>query len=97
MHQLLRHLRTVRVPAAIADGVVASSASATFEGQSLDLGWGRVFGGQIVGQGLHAAAQTVTTDTHSLHSVHTHFLRPGKVTEPIQYVTIFTCSWYHSR
>ncbi len=30
-----------------------------FRGESQDLGWGRIFGGQVVGQALSAAEQTV--------------------------------------
>ena len=33
-----------------------------FRGQSQDLGWGLVFGGQVLGQALSAAAQTVPTE-----------------------------------
>lgn len=55
-----------------------------FRGQSQDLGWGQVFGGQVVGQALSAAAQTVQSD-RSVHSLHAYFLRPGDVSHPILY------------
>jgi acyl-CoA thioesterase-2 len=55
-----------------------------FRGQSQDLGWGTVFGGQVVGQALSAAAQTVPEDRH-VHSIHCYFLRPGDVKRPIVY------------
>jgi len=55
-----------------------------FRGQSQDLGWGTVFGGQVVGQALSAAAQTVVPDREP-HSVHGYFLRPGAVDRPIVY------------
>src|SRR3954469_12833920 len=55
-----------------------------FRGQSQDLGWGTVFGGQVLGQALSAAVQTVPTDRH-VHSLHAFFLRPGDVTRPIVY------------
>lgn len=55
-----------------------------FRGQSQDLGWGRVFGGQVLGQALSAAAQTVPGDRQP-HSLHAYFLRPGDVTRPIVY------------
>lgn len=55
-----------------------------FRGQSQDLGWGRVFGGQVLGQALSAAAQTVPEDRQP-HSLHAYFLRPGDVTKPIVY------------
>lgn len=55
-----------------------------FRGQSQDLGWGTVFGGQVLGQALSAAAQTVP-DERAAHSVHGYFLRPGDVSRPIIY------------
>jgi acyl-CoA thioesterase-2 len=55
-----------------------------FRGQSQDLGWGTVFGGQVLGQALSAAAQTVATGRPA-HSLHAYFLRPGDVTKPIVY------------
>lgn len=53
-----------------------------FRGQSQDLGWGRVFGGQVVGQALSAAEQTVPAD-RIVHSLHGYFLRPGDAAKPI--------------
>jgi acyl-CoA thioesterase II len=55
-----------------------------FRGQSQDLGWGTVFGGQVVGQSLSAAVQTVPAERH-VHSLHAYFLRPGDVAKPIVY------------
>jgi acyl-CoA thioesterase II len=55
-----------------------------FRGQSQDLGWGTVFGGQVLGQALSAAAQTVPAERH-VHSLHAYFLRPGRVDKPIVY------------
>ena len=55
-----------------------------FRGQSQDLGWGSVFGGQVLGQALSAAIQTVPSDRH-VHSLHSYFLRPGDVHQPIVY------------
>ncbi len=55
-----------------------------FRGQSQDLGWGTVFGGQVLGQALSAAIQTVPQDRH-VHSLHGYFLRPGDVDQPIVY------------
>ena len=55
-----------------------------FRGQSRDLGWGVVFGGQVLGQALSAAVQTVPAERH-VHSLHTYFLRPGDVSKPIVY------------
>lgn len=55
-----------------------------FRGQSQDLGWGTVFGGQVLGQSLSAAVQTVPSDRR-VHSLHGYFLRPGDVSRPIVY------------
>lgn len=55
-----------------------------FRGQSQDLGWGRVFGGQVLGQALSAAEQTVPDDRF-VHSLHGYFLRPGDAAKPIVY------------
>jgi acyl-CoA thioesterase II len=55
-----------------------------FRGQSQDLGWGTVFGGQVLGQALSAAVQTVPAERQA-HSLHAYFLRPGDVTRPIVY------------
>src|SRR5690606_34867321 len=55
-----------------------------FRGQSQDLGWGTVFGGQVLGQALSAAAQTVEPE-RTVHSLHGYFLRTGDVSRPIVY------------
>lgn len=55
-----------------------------FRGQSQDLGWGAVFGGQVLGQAISAAAQTVPSDRH-VHSMHAYFLRQGDARAPIVY------------
>ncbi len=55
-----------------------------FRGQSQDLGWGTVFGGQVLGQALSAAVQTLGNDRH-VHSMHAYFLRPGDASKPIVY------------
>jgi len=55
-----------------------------FRGQSQDLGFGNVFGGQVLGQALCAAYRTVPSD-RSAHSIHAYFLRPGDAALPIVY------------
>ncbi len=55
-----------------------------FRGQSQDLGWGAVFGGQVLGQALSAAEQTVPGDRY-VHSLHSYFLRRGDASKPIVY------------
>lgn len=54
-----------------------------FRGQSRDIGSSRVFGGQVLGQALAAAARTVTD--RAAHSLHAYFLRAGDVEAPIVY------------
>jgi acyl-CoA thioesterase-2 len=53
-----------------------------FRGQSRDIGTKYVFGGQVLGQALSAAQQTVEGG-RSVHSVHAYFLRAGDITAPI--------------
>jgi acyl-CoA thioesterase-2 len=55
-----------------------------FRGQSQDLGWGAVFGGQVLGQALSAAARTVPPE-RLVHSLHGYFLRQGDARRPIVY------------
>jgi acyl-CoA thioesterase-2 len=55
-----------------------------YRGHSQDLGWGAIFGGQVLGQALSAAAQTVASD-RAVHSLHGYFMRAGDVTRPIVY------------
>jgi acyl-CoA thioesterase II len=55
-----------------------------FRGGSPDENRQRVFGGQVAGQALVAAARTVGAD-RSVHSLHAYFLRPGDPTVPILY------------
>lgn len=55
-----------------------------FRGQSQDLGFGNVFGGQVLGQALSAASQTVPKGRLA-HSLHGYFMRAGDATRPIVY------------
>lgn len=55
-----------------------------FRGMSEDLGFRQLFGGQVLGQALSAASQTVAAE-RKVHSVHGYFLRPGDVSLPIVY------------
>ncbi len=55
-----------------------------YRGQSQDLGFGNVFGGQVMGQALSAAKQTVD-ESRGVHSFHSYFLRPGNTNKPIVY------------
>jgi acyl-CoA thioesterase II len=57
----------------------------TYVGIAAQYPWGgRLFGGQVVAQGLKAAAMTVPTDRPA-HSLHSYFIRPGTPDEPIRY------------
>ena len=54
-----------------------------FRGESRDIGTPQVFGGQVLGQALVAASQTITDRLP--HSLHAYFLRPGDVKASIVY------------
>jgi acyl-CoA thioesterase-2 len=54
-----------------------------FRGLSPQVGWQRVFGGQVIGQALVAAARTV--EGRAAHSLHAYFMRPGDPSVPIIY------------
>ena len=54
-----------------------------FRGASRDIGAPQVFGGQVLGQALSAAAATV--DGRVVHSLHAYFLRRGDCNAPIVY------------
>ncbi len=54
-----------------------------FRGESRDIGSAQVFGGQVLGQALSAAQQTV--DGRQAHSLHAYFLRRGDMQAPIVY------------
>src|SRR6056300_246066 len=55
-----------------------------FIGQNYKTAWGRVFGGQVLGQSLHAAYQTVPKDRKA-HSMHGYFILGGDINIPIEY------------
>lgn len=55
-----------------------------YRGQSQDLGFKAVFGGQVMGQALSASKETVEAD-RKVHSFHSYFLRPGDASKPIVY------------
>lgn len=55
-----------------------------FRGESQDMGFGNVFGGQVLGQALSAASQTVESK-RQVHSMHGYFLRAGDSSKPIVY------------
>lgn len=55
-----------------------------FRGTSPQVGWQRVFGGQVIGQALVAAQRTVDAE-RPVHSLHAYFMRPGDPAAPIIY------------
>lgn len=57
-----------------------------FRGRSPQVGWQRVFGGQVIGQALVAACRTVDeVSSRPPHSLHAYFLLPGDPKVPIIY------------
>jgi acyl-CoA thioesterase-2 len=56
----------------------------TFIGVGPKYPWGGLYGGQIVAQGLRAAAATVD-DGFLVHSLHAYFIRGGDHDEPIRF------------
>ena len=55
-----------------------------FEGKNYETVWGRVFGGQVLSQSLHAAYQTVPSNRIA-HSMHGYFILPGNLDIPVTY------------
>jgi acyl-CoA thioesterase II len=56
----------------------------TFRGERGELNLPRIFGGEVLGQGLMAAAATVDP-AKTAHSLHAYFLRAGQPDEPVTY------------
>lgn len=55
-----------------------------YRGQSQDLGFKALFGGQVMGQALSAAQETISKDRF-VHSLHSYFLRAGDASKPVVY------------
>lgn len=72
--QLVRHV----------DVKPLANCSSSFVGRSVDLGWGRVYGGQTMAQGL-AAAQHVAGPSRNVHHISCLFLRGGDTKLDIQF------------
>jgi len=62
---------------------VAPMGDDHFSGDSEDLGFPNVFGGQVLGQALMAGSRTV--ENRLAHSMHAYFLRPGDPKLAIDY------------
>ncbi|MGA0285247.1 MAG: acyl-CoA thioesterase [Saprospiraceae bacterium] len=56
----------------------------SFVGQNYITPWRIIFGGQVLGQSLHAAYATVPEDRF-VHSLHGYFILPGNVDIPVEY------------
>jgi acyl-CoA thioesterase-2 len=56
-----------------------------FRGRSPQVGWQRVYGGQVIGQALVAACRTVDVADRPPHSLHAYFLLAGDPAVPIIY------------
>lgn len=63
---------------------VEADGADQFIGRPQDGGMGRVFGGQVIAQGLQAA-QLTAPEGMVAHSLHAYFLRGGKEGPPIDY------------
>lgn len=76
MSQVLTELTSLLTLETIEEGI--------YRGQSQDLGFRALFGGQVMGQAVSAAQETIAP-THSVHSLHSYFLRAGDATMPVVY------------
>lgn len=56
-----------------------------YRGRSPQVGWQRVFGGQVISQSLVAAQRTVDAADKHVHSLHCYFMLPGDPSVPIIY------------
>jgi acyl-CoA thioesterase-2 len=84
----MEHLEDKWAAGAVASGMSALDlrrlGDTSFEGDSLPMPGGRVFGGQVLAQALIAAGLTVD-EGRIAHSLHGYFLRPGDATKPISF------------
>ena len=55
-----------------------------YRGASQDLGWGAVYGGQLLAQSLRAAQRTIK-DNQQVHSMHAYFLEKAVARESVLY------------
>lgn len=78
---------TIRVEEPDGVEVFAESSADIFEGDSIAMPHGRVFGGQVLAQALMAAGRTVLPELpHRMpHSLHAYFMRPGDSSLPIRF------------
>ena len=76
MSQVLTDLLSLLKLEKIEDGI--------YRGQSQDLGFKALFGGQVMGQAVSASLETVDEE-RVIHSLHSYFLRPGDAEKPVVY------------
>ncbi len=72
----------LRLPSTFAEEITL------FRGRSQEQPHGRVFGGQVLAQGVIASGRTVRElpgEARRLHSIHAYFMRPGDDTRPITF------------
>ena len=72
----------LRLPSTFAEDITL------FRGRSQKQPHGRVFGGQVLAQGVVASGRTVRQldgPPRRLHSIHAYFMRPGDDTQPITF------------
>ncbi|WP_084106175.1 acyl-CoA thioesterase II [Demequina sp. NBRC 110056] len=84
----MEHVEDVWADQAVASGMAVLDlrrlGDNEFEGDSLPMPRGRVYGGQVLAQALLSAGLTVDEDRH-MHSMHGYFLRPGDASRPIRF------------
>jgi len=66
------------------DDTGARTSTDIFVGRTLPMPMGRIFGGQVLGQSVIAAARTLP-EPRQPHSFHGYFLRPGDSTKPVTF------------
>lgn len=64
-----------------------SSGEDHFTEVAVDSGDGlpALFGGRVVAQALRATTLTIDPNQYSVHSIHAHFLRPGRPGQPVEF------------
>lgn len=71
------------------DTGLGGSTAQVFIGRSEKMPHGRVFGGQVLAQGVMAAGLTLDVPVggpaRPIHSLHAYFMRPGDDTQPIRF------------
>lgn len=72
-----------------AETALGGSTAQVFIGRSEKMPHGRVFGGQVLAQGVIAAGSTLDLEVGAparpIHSLHAYFMRPGDDTQPIRF------------